>query len=107
MISLLIGSDIMDYDVSELSNLEYTGSNTITAAQTWHACSAAILAVNNTGATVPQRMRQSVFTPAYQYYVVDNYETMAGHYEDVPASNAGYGIFADGRAVLIILYKTP
>ena len=107
MISLLIGSDIIDYDVSELSNLEYTGSNTITAAQTWHACSAAILAVNNTGATVPQRMRQSVFTPAYQYYVVDNYETMAGHYEDVPASNAGYGIFADGRAVLIILYKTP
>ncbi len=107
MISLLIGSDIIDYDVSELSNLEYTGSNTITAAQTWYACSAAILAVNNTGATVPQRMRQSVFTPAYQYFVIDNYETMAGHYENMPASNAGYGIFADNRAILIILRKTP
>ncbi len=107
MISLLIGSDIIDYDVSQLYNLEYTGSNTITASQTWYASSSAILAINNTGATVPQRMRQSVFTPAYQYFVVDNYETMAGHYEDVPASNAGYGIFADNRAILIILRKTP
>jgi hypothetical protein len=52
-------------------------------------------------------MRQSVFTPAYQIYVIDNQETMAGHYEDVPASNAGYGIFADGRAQLIILQRSP
>ena len=107
MISLLIGADSIDYDTSQLNNLEYTGSNTITAAQTWYACSSAILAVNNTGATVPQRMRQSVFTPAYQYFVVDQWETGQGHYEDMPASNAGYGIFADGRAILIILRKTP
>ena len=109
MISLLIGSDSIDYNTSELNNLEYTGSNTITAAQTWWACSSAILAVNNTGTTVPQRMRQSVFTPAYQYFVNDtgSQDMMGGHYEDVPASNAGYGIFADGRAILIILRKTP
>jgi len=109
MISLLIGSDSIDYNTSELNNLEYTGSNTITAAQTWHASSSAILAVNNTGATVPQRMRQSVFIPAYQYFVNDtgSQDMMGGHYEDVPAENKGYGIFADNRAILIILRKTP
>jgi hypothetical protein len=92
MISLLIGADIIDYNTPELSNLDYTGSNTITAQQWWYACSAAVLAVNTTAATVNQQMRASIYTPAY---------------DETPESWQDTGIFADGRAQLIILQRSP